>query len=370
MSQKFPTCVHLIQGIFNMIRKILMLCAVAAPCLFAQQPPSPKPPTPLAPQQQPPIQPPRPVAPESTVITIHGLCPTATPPIGHKSDSCTVLLTRAELETMLAAVNLTNQNYPPAAMRSMASNYITMMALADAGEKAGIENDPRFADMMKVARTRTLAEAYRRSLLEKYGNPSDAEIDAYYKQNIAKFDQTKVDRILVPKVNPTNSQDKPAEFEKKAHELADKLRERAAHGEDIITLQSEAYKTLGLRMMPPQTELNETQKRTLQSEVKQDVNALKAGEVTKVEAEPAGFTIYKMRARSTLSVEQAKTQIVHDLLQKNMDIALRAATDGVHPEYNEQFFNPHPGMVPTNRLQPRVLVPGLSGTSSAAAQQK
>lgn len=356
-----------------MIRKILMLCAVAAPCLFAQQAPSPKAQTPVAPQQQPPVQPPRPVAPESTVITIHGLCPTATPPIGHKSDSCTVLLTRAELETMLAAVNLTNQNYPPAAMRSMASNYITIMALADAGEKAGVENDPRFADMMKVARTRALAEAYRRSLLEKYGKPSDAEIDAYYKQNIAKFDQTKVDRILVPKVNPTNSQDKPVEFEKKAHELADKLRDRAAHGEDIITLQSEAYKTLALRTMPPQTELNETQKRLLQGEVKQDVNALKAGEVTKVEVEPAGFTIYKMRARSTLSAEQARTQIVHDLLQQNMDIALRAATDGVHPEFNEQFFNPHPGMVPTNRVQPRVLAPGaaiVSGTSNPATQQK
>jgi hypothetical protein len=132
MSQNPRVAFILSEEIFNMIRKILMLCAVTAPCLFAQQPPSPKAQTPVTPQQQMPIQPPKPVAPESTVITIHGLCPTAAPPIGHKSDSCTVLLTRAELETMLAAINLTNQNYPPAAMRSMASNYITVMALADA----------------------------------------------------------------------------------------------------------------------------------------------------------------------------------------------------------------------------------------------
>jgi PPIC-type PPIASE domain len=357
-----------------MIRKILMMCAVAASCLLAQQPPVQKAPTSAAPQPQPPIQPPKPVAPEATVITIHGLCPTGSPPIGHKSDSCTVLLTRAELETMVAAINFTNQNYPPAAMRSLASGYITMMALADAGEKAGIEKDPRFADVMKVARTRALAEAYRRSLQEKYGNPPDTEIEAYYKQNMDKFEQTKVDRILVPKVNPLNSQDKPAEFEKKARELADKLRERAAHGEDIITLQSEAYKTLSLRAMPPQTELNETQKRTLQSGVKQDVNALKAGEVTKVETEASGFTIYKMRAKSTLTLDQARPQIVHDLLQKNMDIALRAATDGVHSEFNEQFFKPQTGMIPTNRLQPRVLAPGAATgrpiPSNPAAQPK
>lgn len=359
-----------------MIRKALIVCAVAASCLVAQQatqkpampaaqpPATQKSPAPAVPQ--PPIQPVRPVAPEETVITIHGLCPTEAPPIGHKSNSCTVLLNRAELESMVAAINFTSQPYPPAAMRSLANGYIQMMALADAGEKAGIEKDPRFEQIMKVTRTRALAEAYRRSLQEKYGNPSPAEIEAYYNQNMSKFEQTKVDRILVPKVNPTNSQDKPAEFEKKARELADKLRERAAHGEDIISLQAEAYRTLALRTMPPQTELNENQKMALPSGVKQDLNALKAGEVTKVEAETSGFTIYKMRAKSTLTVEQAKPQIVHDLLQKNMDIALRAATGGVKPEFNENFFNPQRGMVPTNRVQPRVLAPGPAAGGAVA----
>src|SRR5690242_360904 len=151
-----------------MIRKALIVCAVAASCLVAQQAaqkpsmPAAQPPTAQKPPAvpQPPIQPPRPVAPEETVITIHGLCPTDAPPIGHKSNSCTVLLNRAELEGMVAAINFTNQAYPPAAMRSLANGYIQMMALADAGEKAGIEKDPRFEQIMKVTRTRALAEAY------------------------------------------------------------------------------------------------------------------------------------------------------------------------------------------------------------------
>ncbi|MBZ5533575.1 MAG: peptidyl-prolyl cis-trans isomerase [Acidobacteriia bacterium] len=288
-----------------------------------------------------PLQPPQPVAPDAAVVTIHGLCPDGQGKSG-QSDSCSLVLTRAQFETMVASINVSNQTYTEPALRSLASGFVTVLALADAGEKEGIEKDPRFQELMKVTRKRALADAYRRFLQEKYGNPAPEEIAEYYKQNIHQFEQVKIDRILVPKVNPKRSQENRAEFEKKARQLAGEIRERAARGEDMNSLQIEAYKSLGLvDSQPPQVEVNTSRKGVLLPAVEQKINALKPGEVTPVEAEPSGFNIYKLRARNTVPLETAKAQIVRELSQKNIDAAMKAVTSRVHADFNEDFFKPH-----------------------------
>lgn len=323
----------------DMIRNLLVILIVSVTTLFAQQPGSASYPSPGAGVTPPiPVQP-QPVAPNAPVVTIHGICPSGNPTIGKKSDSCTIVLTRAQFEAMVGAINITNQAFSPVALRSLASSYVTLMALADAGEKAGVEKDPRFQELMDVARTRALAETYRRYLDDKYSNPSAADIEAYYKQNLEEFQQLQIERIYVPKVNPIRSQYKPAEFEKRARELAGQIRERAAKGEDIASLQAEVYTTLGIRTMPPQTAVNPMQVRLLQKPVRADIDALKPGEVTTVEVDLSGFNIYKLKSKKTFSLEQAKPQIIREISLKNVDAALKTATGGVHTDFNEQFFN-------------------------------
>jgi hypothetical protein len=280
---------------------------------------------------------------------------------------------------MIHAINLSSQPFTPAALRSMASGYVTLMALANAGEKAGVEKDPRFQEQMAVARTRAMAEIYRQSLLDKYGNPSDEEVQNYYQQNLSQFEQIRIDRIFIPKVNPLHSQDKPAEFEKKARELAAQIRERAAKGEDPFSLQAEVYKTLGIQTMPPQTEVNPLQIRLLTKAVQEDLHPLKPGEVTKVEVEASGFNIYKLRSKNTLTLEQARPQISRDLQQKNVDAALKSATGNIHTDFNEEFFSARgaqppqaPGMQrPTGALNgpTRVHAVGSPSTASNPAAQ-
>ena len=162
------------------------------------------------------------------MVTVHGVCPEGQTAPADKPDACTMVLTRAQFEGLVSSLNVNNTNYPPPALRGFATDYANILALASAGEKAGVEKDPRFADLMRIARARVLAESYRRSLQEKYANPSDDEIAAYYKQNVDKFGQTKIDRIHVPKVDPTRPQDRRPEFEAKAKKLAGDIRERAA----------------------------------------------------------------------------------------------------------------------------------------------
>jgi hypothetical protein len=278
-----------------------------------------------------------------------------------------VVLTRQQFETMVSSTNFTNQSYTPGALRGMAMGYVTVLALADAGEKAGVDKDPRFQEAMRVARTRALADAYRRYLQEKYSNPSAEEIDAYYKQNISKFEDTKVDRILVPKAHPKRAQENRAAFEKKARELAGEIRERAARGEDTNVLQAEVYRSLGIDMQPPPTELPANRRGILMPNVEQEINGLKPGEVTKVQVEQSGFNIYKLRSRAVLPLEAARVQIARELSQKNLDEALKAVTGHVHSDFNEQFFNPRTtGGPPNQRTPARVITPGSALTGRTA----
>ncbi|HEX3155527.1 MAG TPA: peptidylprolyl isomerase [Candidatus Angelobacter sp.] len=347
-----------------MIRHLLFVCVLAvAPILAqAQQQAAPQSAqgsqqSATIPSQPQPVAPPAPVAPDAPVLTVHGICPAGQTTPADKPDACTMVLTRAQFEALVSSLNVNNTNFPPPALRGFATDYAKILALADAGEKAGVEKDPRFQDLMRITRARVLAESYRRSLHDKYANPSEDEIAAYYKQNTDKFGQTKIDRIHIPKVDPTRPQDRRPEFEKKAKQLAADIRERAARGEDVTSLQVEVYKTLGLKAQPPQTELSTNPKPTFPANVEQDINALKAGEVTKVEFEPSGFNIYKVRSRNTMPLEAARAQIVREISQKNIDDALKAATSNVHSDLNEQYFSLQHA-APPQRIPARVLPPG------------
>src|ERR1051326_2160271 len=346
----------------TMIRHLPFVCVLAlAPILAqAQQQQAPQPaqgsqPPAVATRPQP-ITPPVPVAPNTPVVTVHGVCPEGEKAPADKPDACTMVLTRAQFEALVSSLNVNNTNYPPPALRGFATDYANILALASAGEKAGVEKDPRFADLMKIARARVLAESYRRSLQEKFASPSEDEIAAYYQQNVDKFGQTTIERIHVPKVDPTRPQDRKPEFEKKAKQLASDIRERAARGEDVTSLQVEVYRILGLKAQPPQTALSTSPKPTFPANVEHDIDALKAGEVTKVEVEPSGFNIYKVRSRNTVPVQQARAQIVREISQKKFDDALKAATSNVHSDLNEQYFSFHNAM-PPQRIAPHAVPP-------------
>src|ERR1051326_4523331 len=216
-----------------MIRRLPLVCVlIVVPLLAQSQQPQQVPPSAQSSQQPAgankpqPVQPAPLVAPDTPVLTVHGVCPAGQSAPADKPDACTMVLTRAQFEALVASLNVNNTNFPPPALRGFATDYANILALASAGEKAGVEKDPRFADLMKIARARVLAESYRRSLQEKFASPSEDEIAAYYQQNVDKFGQTTIERIHVPKVDPTRPQDRKPEFEKKAKQLASATRDR------------------------------------------------------------------------------------------------------------------------------------------------
>jgi hypothetical protein len=276
---------------------------------------------------------------------------------------------------MLAVMNVTNQNYSPAALRGIAESYVQLMTLADAGQKAGLDQDPRFEEMLKIMRVRAMAEMYRHSMDEKFSAPSPESIQAYYTENIGKYEQLKIDRVFIPLADPKKPQER-ATFEKKARQKAEEIRARAAKGEDMNALQAEAYKALGL-VSPPATDLGGKRKGNFPPAVEKDIFALKPAEITKVETDLSGFSFYKVRSREPIPLELIKAEIIREMYQKNMEAAMKSATSRVHSEFNEQFFKPHaadqvsPGMrvAPHVTLQPNgpTAAPGSAGNAGTVA---
>src|SRR5882724_3078650 len=185
-----------------MIRHLPFVCVIAVAPLLAQTQAQPQqqvtpssaqssqPPAAVVGNKPQPVQPIAPVAADAPVLTVHGVCPAGQKAPADKPDSCTLVLTRSQFEALVSSLNVSNQAYPPPALRGFATNYANILALAKAGETVGVDKDPRFQDLMTIARARALAESYRRYLQEKYSNPSADEIAAYYKQNVDKFEQT------------------------------------------------------------------------------------------------------------------------------------------------------------------------------------
>lgn len=288
------------------------------------------------PQAKPPVTEPGPDVP---VITLRGLCPEGTDSISD-SGSCTTVLTRDQFEDVLSAVSLSGQAFNASRVRNVADTYIQNLILADAAEKSGVDKDPRIQQLLKVVRLKTLAEAYRHALEEKYRNPPADEIEKYYRDNIAKFETVRAYRLLIPKYNPKSPKEGAAEFEQKAKALALEIRGRAAQGESLDQLQNEAFIKLGIPAPALLPETGLRRRASFAPDMEKEVFALKPGEVTKVESEAGGFVVYRLIDKGAYTLEQVKGEIVRDLYQQKMEASVKSVLESVKVELSDQYFAP------------------------------
>lgn len=346
-----------------MLRSLAILMLAGAAACGAQTTASPAPAAPTAPAAQQPAAtnpPPAPkpaVSPETSnaeaalspaqpVITIDGVCSitpakktnAAKPARTTASPACKTLITKAQFEKLLAAVSPGNAKIAPAMRRNLAQAYVELLTFNQAAEEAGVDKDPNFAEVMRLVRMRTLEDFYRRRLEEKYRNPPAAELQSYYDQNLKKYEEIKLSRIFIPAKNPssTNKDD----WEKKAEQEAKEIHDRAAKGEDFDKLQKEAYTTLGLTIAPPSTSAGTRRRGAFSPKDEQELFALKAGDVSKLEQEPAGFIIYKVESRETLPLDQVKAEISSTLYTEKMQAQLKSVMASVHADFNDQYFGP------------------------------
>jgi hypothetical protein len=283
--------------------------------------------------------------PNTPVISIKGLCPAengaaVTNKVPSTSD-CSMTVTKQQFDNLVNAFNTNNQNVTQAQRRNLGQSYVELLIFSEAAKAAGVENSPAFVEVMRVLRMKTLGDLYRNQLAEQYRNPSEQEIEDYYKANQEKFEGAKLSRIFIPTSNPDPqaTAEKKADYQKKVQQVTDDIQARAAKGEDMSKLQKDAYTALAIAATPPTTELGLTRHGAFPPKVEQEIFSHKAGEVFRSD-EGTGHLIYRVESKQTSPLESVKAEITQQLFRQKMEAKTKELNSSVHTEYDEKYFGP------------------------------
>ena len=276
------------------------------------------------------------LSPTSPVITIHGLCQGAKAS-RTKPSACTTAVTKEQFDTVVTALNAIGPQLLAPQRRVVAEGYANMLVNTEAARKAGVERDPRFAEVMRLARMRAMGDMYNALMLEKAKQISPARIEQYYKQNIDKFEELSMRRIAVPRFNDMDLKD--SKFAAQAREVAREMQERAAKGDDLDKLEKEAFDALKLQN-PLKTTMGPVRRGLFSADEEKQLFALKPGDVTSVVELPSAFVIYKLESRKTLKLDEVKDEIRQTLTKQKLDEQKHANDKLIKIVYDEQYVGP------------------------------
>lgn len=344
------------------------VCLLLATMTFGQATQTPVPPAGAKPEagaSAPAAAPQVEVGPNDPVLTIKGFCPDTKA----QGDSCKTVITRAQFDKLVDALQ---PNMPPAIRRNLANKYSIMLRMSTEAEKRALDKQPKFDETMYFARLQILSGALSHALQEDAGKISDGDLEDYYKNNQASFEQASFAKLFVPHtkqipppappkpgmkaaapVIPTEAQQKAGEEKMKKVSL--ELHARLVKGEDADKLQKEAYLDAGLPGNPPKTQSDKVRRNNLPATHK-SVMDLKPGEVSEVIAEPSGYYIYKLISKETLPLDAVKEEIRSALSSKRYRDSMDSFQDNV--DMNDAYFGPNQNtMRPAPQRGPKVPPP-------------
>lgn len=300
-------------------------------------------------------------ADDAPVITIQGLCERPGGSSASPSD-CKTVVTRADFERIAPA------NTPAPQKKQIADRYVQALVLAEKAHESGADHNPDFEKQIYLMRLQLLARAGYQDLQKQTATVSDAEAEDYYKQHIADYKTISFDKLYVPKqkftdASSTKPNDADAEKKRQASETemkdeAEKLRARAAAGEDFKKLQQDAYDFAGLKQTAQNTRM-ENQRKNQVLAADSAIFELKAGETSQVFNDPAGFMVYKIVEVKDLPMASARDEISRTLQAEKLKAAMDGLKSSVKTSLDESYFGVtaaptlrKPGETPTQNPAP------------------
>jgi len=274
------------------------------------------------------------VPPDTPVVTLEGVCDHSQVP-GTKD--CKTVITRAQMDSI---IDLLAPGTPQDARPQFAIKYTRLLAASGVARREHLEKNPGVANeleaQLKLARMQVLANTLYHQMQEQAENVPTSEIQKYYADHQANFDQGEVWRLYVPRsIARTSGQPLDASAIKAK---ADELRERAAAGEDFDQLQREAYKDLGINVTPPPTKLNMVRRTSLpQDEAK--VFDLNVGELSPVLESGGALVILKLESKQSIPVESAGPEIKSILQRDHLQRELQSAANNVKAQFNLKYLD-------------------------------
>jgi hypothetical protein len=318
------------------ILAVLLLSSIAMAQATPTAQTAPKPQSPATAQAKPeakkPASPAAELSATAPVITIEGVC--AAKPATEAE--CKTVVTKAQFDNLLDAINPAGpgqiNQIQPAQKRRFGDNYAKMLALAVKAERENLQNTPRVKALQHFAQLQALATEMARNIQEN-SKPTPADIQKFYQDNAAKFQEYTMERLFVPLRGADGKELDKATVEP----LAAKLRERAAAGEPFEKLEKEAYDTLKLQT-PPATSMTVPEGALPPSQTA--VYTLKPGEVSQMLNEPSGFYIYKLVSKQQVPIDKVRDEISKALQQEKAQAAVDAILKSGKTVLNEAYFGP------------------------------
>jgi len=280
--------------------------------------------------------------PDTPVITIQGLCEKPAGSSATPSD-CKTVITRAEFERV---VNAVQPNLPKNSLKQFAGRYVMALVVAQKAQEQGLDQSPEFQELMTLSRLQILDRLVSEQMQRESGKVTDSEIEDFYRHHQADFKTVSYDKLYVPKEKQLEGQPADPDLQKKRQasenemrEEADKLRARAAAGEDFSKLQQDAFDFAGLKTKAPNTHVNGVSKTAAPSS-EAPVFDLKKGEVSQVVSTGQGFMIYKVDDVQDRQLADVRGEIARrlqgDKMKAASDQLQKSASDST--TFDEGYF--------------------------------
>jgi hypothetical protein len=276
------------------------------------------------------------------IITITGLCENPADQI--TALDCKTVITEDQLTQVIDALGSPMSKHD---RREFALHYADVLVLAAKAGQMGLDKTAEFDEQMKLARIQILSKALNQAIREKASQISDSDIEAFYQQDLPRFEIAELDRVYIPRVQPGSSvsgsgmsdaerdaQTQAADQVRNAE--ADRLRKRALGGEDFTQLQAAAYRDEGIKSAAPNATVSV--RRISLPPDQAFVMDLKPGEISPVLEDPNGFYIYRLERKEMLSLAQAHNEIVEALRTQRIKDATQNVLDGAKTTLAEDYF--------------------------------
>ena len=278
------------------------------------------------------------LAKDYPVITVNSPC---------KTGSCKSVITREEFEEL---VNAINPRMIKLERHQLAQNYAKMLALENEALRDGLDKKPEMQALLRYTRASALGGgAYRQVLREAGDNPPE-QVEKFYKANQAAYDRYTLQRLVIPLVKQqreakslesVSEADSANASAAEMKALAEKMRARAAAGEDFGALQKEIFQQSGIQG-DPNVEVSDVMRGTLSAEQNQ-VFDMAPGAVSPVISDATGYFVYKMVSKRTPGFDAVREQVAIEMANKRSAAELKRIENvKVNETYFEKYDPPAP----------------------------
>lgn len=313
---------------------------------------------------------------DSPVLFVPGLCnipataPVPATPIAPKPGAppqakCMRQVSKKQFEALVKGLGPRAANADP---MKIAEFYARALVIENQVRKLNLEQtDPDLREELWMARTGALGQALHRHFEKQFSNIPDSEIQAYYDKHKTEFEEATIQRVVIPKPpQPAKTVTTPGKDEKAPESpsasksattpatpeqpyaekiaalktTAEKMLERAKGGEDIAKLQKEAWTASALKGDAPDVEPVAIHHNMLPPAHDQKVFALQPGQFTELIEEPNAFMFYKVTAKRTIPVADAKNDIKQALANEREDALVNKIFSESQPVLNPAYFQP------------------------------